>query len=101
MGVDARVAMPWKMFGRGDNSAFLKPPHVGKGFICNRISVFPERAEVDDWVVGIIIHVDHRCIIDMHPHALALLGDLEAHFLDERVVALYRAERHLVGIANR
>ena len=101
MRIGSCITMAWKVFCRGNNTPFLQAAHIGKGFICNCISIFTERAEIDDWVIGIIIHVDHRSVIDMHPHALALLGDLEAHFLDERIVALNRPECHLVGIANR
>ena len=101
MRIGSCITMAWKVFGRGNNTPFLQAAHIGQRLRGYRLAVLAERAEINDRIVRVIIHVDNRCVIDMHTHALALLGDLKTHFLDERVVALNRAERHLIRIANR
>ena len=65
MRVGGDITVPWKMFGRGDLTVFLRAANVGSHKARHRCRIFAERADVDDRIRRIVLHVGDRIEIDV------------------------------------
>ena len=85
------------MFDAGHQVVILHSAHIGQSFSSHGILVFAEGPEVDDWVVRVIVYIDHRRKIDLNTNPFALPGHVGSHLVNQFVLPHHAAQRHLVG----
>ena len=74
----------------------LNAPHECGAQPGHLIRILAEGSDVDDGVVGIVVHVQHRREGDVDPHGPGLQGGDPAHLVGKpRIVR--RSQRHEVG----
>ena len=99
VGVGSGVAVTREMFHRGYQAFTLHPHGVSHTFFAYFFRILTKTTHPDDGVGRIGIDVDHRRKIHMDAHALALLGHLLTHLINQLIV-VDSAQSHLIGISD-
>ena len=94
MRIDCNVAMAGKMLGARHDTNILQTTHVLHAVQRHFMFVFAKRPVVDYRVGGIVINIDHWCVVDLYAHSFALFANQSAVFIDKRGI-VHRAHHHL------
>ena len=97
MRVGGGIAVTWKVFHRGYQAFTLHALGVGRGFLAHFLRVLTKAAHPDDGIGRIGVDIGHRSEIHMDAHALALLGHLLTHLVNQLVI-LDGPQGHLIRI---
>src|SRR2546423_5518097 len=96
MGILGRIAVPWKMLGRGEDAtlrvnarAFDERAHM-VGYLAR---VFSERANINDRVVGIAVDVGYREVYPMNSQGPRIASRNLSHVFRRLRIAC-RRKRH-------
>ena len=74
MGIQIRVTVPRKMLGRHQQAVFPVTFQRLQRIRCHRFRRISKTAGTDDGIIGIVIDIRHRCIIEIHPERMELPG---------------------------
>ena len=99
MGIRGRVAMARKVFHTCNQTLALHSFGVGHTFVTHTFRVFAKTTHSNHRVGGIGVDIHDRREIHMDAHALALLGHLLPHFIDQFVV-FDGTQSHLIRIGQ-
>src|ERR1700722_2160799 len=80
------IAMAWKVLCTGENSHRLDAAHDALTAHTHLHRILSKRAHMDDRVERIAIHIADRRQIEMDPDRTALLADLLAKLVKNRIV---------------
>ena len=93
MGICIRIAMAWKMLGRGQNATILQPQCHRDAESADQIRRLAEGSVADDGIVRIRVDIDHRGKIHVNADRPQLAGHLLADFSGQSLV-IRRPEGH-------
>ena len=86
MRVYIHIPMAGKMLGAGHNARFLHATGIGRTIIGNLVFILPKGTEANHGIIGVVVDVNHRRIVYMHPQSLALPTHGNAHTIDQFLV---------------
>ena len=87
MRIHIYITMTGKMFGAGHDARILHSFHICNTKSGNFVFVFSKRTVTDNRIIGIIIDINNRSIINMNTHSLALFTNCQSHLVNNVVIA--------------
>ena len=80
------ISMTWKMFRYRKHLATFYSFSIRHYFLCNKCRGFATRASIDNWIIGVDVHIRYRGKVYMYAYLPTFSSYLFSIFIDKRVV---------------